>query len=297
MVRRALLLIASTAFAVAQTVLLTFDDGPARQRTPRLNPDERNEAILDALKAEGVKAVLMAMGRDGGDTPEGRRVLKGWGEAGHRVGNHTFDHLNLDKVSAEVFLADVKRCDGLIKDLPGYAPWLRFPYLKEGKDAPKRDAVRAGLKAMGYRNLPVTIATFDWFYDERLRERLRQNPMADLSDLRSAYLEHVLDTCDQAQGLAKRLLGKDPVHVMLLHHTLLNAMYLRDLIRTLKANGWKFAAPEDVWTDPLYALEPKAPNAGSDLLWGLAQDRRIDAGPDLDTRHQALLMQFQGAAK
>lgn len=297
MVRRLALLLAASVLATAQSLLLTFDDGPGRQRTPRLNPDERNQAILDALRAEKAPAVIFAIGRDGGESPEGQRALQAWGEAGHRIANHTFDHLNLDKVSAAAFLSDIQRCDGWIKGTPGYAPWLRFPYLKEGADPGKRDAVRAGLKAMGYRSLPVTIATFDWFYDERLRERLRHNPTADLSDLRSAYLEHVLECCDQAKALAAQVLHREPVHVILLHHTLLNALYLGDLLRALKVNGWRFVSPEAVWADPLYAMAPKLPNGGADLLWALAQDAKVDAGPSLDARHQALLAHLPGGPR
>jgi peptidoglycan/xylan/chitin deacetylase (PgdA/CDA1 family) len=297
MVRRLLGLLGASALLSAQSLLLTFDDGPGLGRTPKLNAQERNAAILDALREAKAPAVLMVMGRDGGDSIEGRQALKAWSEAGHALGNHTFSHLNLDKESAEAFLADVKRCDAFLKDLPGYAPWLRFPYLKKGADPVKRDAVRAGLKAMGYRDLAVTIATFDWFYDERLRERLRQDPMSDVSDLRSAYVEHVLDAADQARDLGRRLLGRDPVHVVLLHHTLLNALYLGDLLRALKANGWTFAPLDAVAKDPLYALQATTPNAGADLLWSLAQDRKVDAGPSLDARHQALLVQFPGVPR
>jgi peptidoglycan/xylan/chitin deacetylase (PgdA/CDA1 family) len=297
MVRGLLGLLGASALLSAQSLLLTFDDGPSLGRTPKLNAQERNAAILDALREAKAPAVLMVMGRDGGDSPEGRLALKAWSDAGHALGNHTFSHLNLDKVSAEAFLADVKRCDALIKDLPGFAPWLRFPYLKEGLDPTKRDAVRAGLKAMGYRDLPVTLATFDWFYDERLRERLRKDPVGDVSDLRSAYLEHVLDAADQARELGRRLLGRDPVHVILLHHTLLNALYLGDLLRALKANGWTFVPLDAAARDPLYAMQAVAPNAGADLLWSLAQDRKVDAGPDLDARHQALLAQFPGVPR
>jgi peptidoglycan/xylan/chitin deacetylase (PgdA/CDA1 family) len=61
-------------------VALTFDDGPHPEITPQ---------VLEVLKEEEVKAAFFAIGKNVAAHPE---VLKQIDEAGHVIGNHTFNH-------------------------------------------------------------------------------------------------------------------------------------------------------------------------------------------------------------
>lgn len=257
----------------AQTLTLTFDDGPNRVKTPRLSPEERNEALLSALRKEKVHAILFANGLDGGDTPEGREALAAWGREGHLVGNHTYSHLRLTDLAP--YQADVLRCDAMIRTIPGYARLFRFPYLKEGDTAATRDGMRKALAEAGYRNAHVTIPTFDWLLDERLRTRLRQDPRADLGPYRAHYIEHVLDQADRARALAQKLTGREVKHAILLHHCLLNALFLGDVIHALKVNGWSFVDPLEAYADPLYLEAPRGLDTGTGLLQALAREKGL----------------------
>ena len=263
----------------AQSLTLTFDDGPNRVQTPRLSPEARNAEILKALREEKVQAILFANGLDGGDSREGRAALATWGQAGHLVGNHTYSHLMLKDL--EGFRTDFLRCDGLIQGIPGYARFFRFPYLKEGATLEARDGMRKALQDSGYRNASVTIPTFDWLIDERLRARLRQNSKADLQPYRTYYLEDVLGQADRARALALELTGREVKHAMLLHHSLLNALFLGDLIRALKLNGWTLIGPLEAYADPIYREAPQGLNSGTSLLQALAQEKGLLATPSL----------------
>jgi peptidoglycan/xylan/chitin deacetylase (PgdA/CDA1 family) len=279
----------------AQTLALTFDDGPNWVRTPRLSPAERNEALLAALKAENAQAILFVNGIDGGDTPEGRQALAAWGQAGHLVGNHTYSHIRFKDLAA--FKQDFLRCDALIKDLPGYARFFRFPYLKEGLTLEARDGMRKALAEAGYRNAHVTIPTFDWLIDERLRIRLRKEPQANLDPYRTYYLESVLRQADRARTLALKLAHREIKHTILLHHCLLNALFLGDLIRTLKVNGWTLVGPAEAYADPIYLQEPAKLSADATLLECLARERdMIQAAPlSLDQLYEQEKAALQGA--
>jgi peptidoglycan/xylan/chitin deacetylase (PgdA/CDA1 family) len=255
----------------AQSLTLTFDDGPNRVKTPLLGPGERNEALLSALRKEKVHAIVFANGIDGGDTPEGREALAAWGREGHLVGNHTYAHLRLTDLAA--YRADVLRCDALIRTIPGYTRLFRFPYLKEGDSAATRDGMRQALAEAGYRNAHVTIPTFDWLLDERLRIRLRQDPRADLGPYRAYYIEHILDQADRARTLAQKLTGREVKHAILLHHCLLNALFLGDVIHALKANGWTLVDPLEAYADPLYLEAPRGLDTGTSLLQALAREK------------------------
>ncbi|GLH70553.1 polysaccharide deacetylase [Geothrix rubra] len=260
----------------AQTLTLTFDDGPNRVRTPLLSPETRNAAILKALGDAKVQAIVFANGIDGGDTPEGRAALAAWGRAGHLVGNHTYSHLRLADLAA--FEADVQRCDALIRGIPGYTKLFRFPYLKEGATLETRDGMRKALAEAGYRNAHVTIPTFDWLIDEHLRTRLKADPQASLEPYRTYYVEDVLDQADRARALALKLTGREVKHAVLLHHCLLNALFLGELIHALRANGWTLVGPLEAYADPIYQQAPRTLDTGTSLLRTLAAERGLLPG-------------------
>ena len=156
--------------AAAQTVAFTFDDGPRLEHTPLLSPQQRNQALLDALAAHHVSAALFVTCGNGANQPAGLTLAKAWGDAGHAVANHTMTHLDLN--SADVTLAqyqqEVLDCDRIIAPLPGYQKWFRFTFLREGNTPDKRDGMRSFLAQHGYRNGYVSLDTSDWRLDEKL---------------------------------------------------------------------------------------------------------------------------------
>ena len=88
-------------------IAITMDDF-YWNRSVRLTPDERNRAILQALKSHGLKAALFVAGRNA-DIPKGKELLREWDRAGHMIGNHSYSHteLNNGKTTTEKFTADI----------------------------------------------------------------------------------------------------------------------------------------------------------------------------------------------
>ncbi|MCK6617527.1 MAG: polysaccharide deacetylase family protein [Cyclobacteriaceae bacterium] len=79
------------------TLYLTFDDGPVPGPT---------EFVLDVLHTHGIKATFFCIGDNIRKHPDVfQRVLN----AGHGVGNHTFNHLNGWKTSASAYVANTKK--------------------------------------------------------------------------------------------------------------------------------------------------------------------------------------------
>ena len=125
-------------------IAITMDDF-AWNKSVKLAPEERNRAILGALQSHGrLKAALFVQGKNA-DNETGQTLLREWDKAGHLIGNHSYSHkyLNSSKVTAEVFTADILKCEEVIKSFPHFQKRFRFPYLKEGETAAKRDAVRS----------------------------------------------------------------------------------------------------------------------------------------------------------
>lgn len=262
---------------MGQTLALTFDDAPALEPTPLMTAEVRNARLIAALKKQHVQAAVFAYGIGGGDSIEGRRILADWGEAGHKIGNHTYSHRNLNQIPLQDFVKDFQRCDRMISGLSGYAKWLRFPYLKEGETPEKKNGMIKFLHAAGYHNAYVSVITFDWLIDQHMRSALKKNPSTPLRPYRTYYLQHVISSARRAEVLSKSLNLGDPPLVVLLHDNLLNALFIDDLIISLKNNGFTLTSPAEAYSHPIYQTTYSRPDAGEGLLWGIASERSVPA--------------------
>ena len=252
---------------------ITMDDFTWSASTVRLNGDERNAAILKTLRAHSLKAALFVRASNI-DNDKGKELLKTWNAAGHLIGNHTYSHqyLNEQKMTANAFEEDILLAENLLKDFSRFEKYFRFPYLKEGDTAAKRDAIRSFLAQHGYRTGHVTIDASDWAVDARLRQRLEKNPAADLTPYRDFYLEHMWERALYYDDLARKVLGRRVKHTILTHFNLLNALFLGDLIEMFKRKGWQVIDAEEAFTDPVFAAQPKIVPAGESLIWALAKE-------------------------
>src|ERR1700760_532661 len=98
-------------------IAMTFDDGPSAENTPRL---------LEMLKQRNIKATFFLIGQNVVANPElVRRILA----EGHEIGNHSWTHPQLSKLSDDRVTAEITKTQDAIKDASGYTPTLlRPPY-------------------------------------------------------------------------------------------------------------------------------------------------------------------------
>src|SRR5215468_11826507 len=133
-------------FLVLKEVVLTFDDGPWPGNT---------RAVLDALAEQCVKAVFFPIGKHALWHPE---ILKQVAAAGHTIGGHTWSHANLaaSTMDVEKATAEVEKGFSAVKLALGTdpAPFFRFPYLKDPKEA---------LEYLGSRNVAIFSHDLDSF--------------------------------------------------------------------------------------------------------------------------------------
>ena len=269
------------------------------QSSLRLTGAERNQAILQTLNKHSIKATLFVIGKNI-EADEGKQLLTAWDRAGHMLANHTYSHTNLNAPDADVkaYQDDILRAEALLKDFPRFTKYLRFPFLKEGDTAAKRDSMRAFLAQHNYRNGHVTIDASDWYVDQQLTERLQSNPSANVKPYRDYYLEHMWSRAQYYNTLAQRVLGYQPRHTVLVHFNLLNALFLDDLIAMFKSKGWQPIDAEEAFTDPVFASKPNVIPAGESLIWSLAKEKGTLAKslryPGEDSRYEAARMKKLG---
>jgi peptidoglycan/xylan/chitin deacetylase (PgdA/CDA1 family) len=260
-------------------VAITMDD-PNTEDTPLYGIEERNRRILEQLAARRVQVMLFVCGKRV-DSAQGAAVLGAFNDAGHLLANHSYSHHSYDDPAntSDILAPDVARCEALIASYSGFRRRFRFPFLKEGETLQKRDTLREVLRARGYTNGHVTIDASDWAYNGRFIARHKADPSIDLAPFRAAYLAHMLDRTHYYDRLATTVTGHSIAHTLLLHHNLLNALFLGDLIDALEHDGFSVIAPEQAYADPVFARQPATIPAGESLVWSLAHgDARLRAG-------------------
>jgi peptidoglycan/xylan/chitin deacetylase (PgdA/CDA1 family) len=86
----------------SKLIYLTFDDGPVPEVTPQ---------VLEILDAYGWKATFFCVGDNVRKYPDVyQEVLK----RGHKVGNHSFNHIRGYRYSVEDYVANVKKASAFI---------------------------------------------------------------------------------------------------------------------------------------------------------------------------------------
>jgi peptidoglycan-N-acetylglucosamine deacetylase len=260
----------------SKRIAFSFDDVP-RAPGAFLDPAKRPRMLIAALKSAGIKqAVFFANpGRISGSDLHGAAV-SAYVNAGHVIANHTENHMSLSSVSAEVFLADVDKAELWLKQQRNYRPWFRFPELDEGRaNTAKRDAVRAGLKLRGLRNGYVTADGWDWFMEARARDAVKAGKTIDKAALSALYIETHVESANFSDRLGKRILGRRPVQMLLLHETDLAALYVADLAKALRADGWEIVSADTAYADPMAKMQPEVAFADGTKLEMLAWEKGL----------------------
>lgn len=277
------LFIYSSAFAQRE-LAITMDD-PNTTQTPVFSWEERNNRILETLDKYNVKIALFVCGKRI-DNKNGIKLLNKWDNKNHMICNHSYSHFyfNSKSKTSKIFINDFKKGDSLINKYKNYTRLFRFPYLKEGNTIEKRDSIRQGMKQMGYKNGHVTIDASDWYIDSKIIEELKRNPNVDLTVYKKYYIKHILERANYYDSLATALFKRKIKHTLLIHHSLLNALFLDDLLQALKNNGWKLIDAKEAYNDSIFNLQPMIIPCGESIVWQCA---KLDAELSKTLRYPA----------
>lgn len=264
-----LLPLAATAQSTPRRLALTLDDANWRMIPAPLLAD----AQLNLLRALPRQAALFVTGSNV-DDPTGLHILRQWSDNGHLLGNHTWFHQNYGdpKVTPEDFQSSILRNEQLLRGYPGFRRLFRFPVLKEGHTAERRDLMRAWLRQNGYRHGHVTVDASDWYYDARLRQRLQRDEDFNVQLFRAPYLRHLLSRVEYYDSLSQRLVGRSIPHTLLLHYNLINSLFLADFVALLRERNWQIVDVREAYFDDVYRHLPQTVPAGESLLWAMAKE-------------------------
>ena len=128
-----------------KVIALTFDDGPHPKKT---------QQILDVLAKYNVKATFFVIGENAEKYPD---ILKKTYAAGHEIGNHTYDHKSIYKLSGDSVIGEVDKCTSVIESIINFSPSLFRP--PEGF---MDDTIARIVGDHGYKVILWKVDTYDW---------------------------------------------------------------------------------------------------------------------------------------
>jgi peptidoglycan/xylan/chitin deacetylase (PgdA/CDA1 family) len=182
-------------------IAMTFDDGPHAQNTPRL---------LDMLKERKIHATFFMVGECVAEYPE---IVKRIVAEGHEIGNHSWSHPDLAKMSEAAVHDQIQKTHDAIVNACGVAPkLLRPPY---GAFTTRQRAWANG--TWGYKIILWDVDPEDW-------------------KVRNA--EHVKTEILKHTGQGSIILSHD------IHKTTIDAM--PETLDTLLKKGYKFVTVSEV---------------------------------------------------
>jgi peptidoglycan/xylan/chitin deacetylase (PgdA/CDA1 family) len=134
-------------------VAMTFDDGPHPVLTPRL---------LDMLKARRIKATFFLIGENAAEYPD---IVRRIAAEGHEIGNHTWNHPQLTKLSPEALREEINRTSSTIAEIIGKPLLVMRPpygatsaYINHGMN-----------KEFGMKVILWSVDPLDWKYRNSAR--------------------------------------------------------------------------------------------------------------------------------
>ncbi len=126
-------------------IALTFDDGPSRRNT---------EEILSILKEHNIRATFFVIGQNAEKDPERIKMIF---DAGHEIGNHTYTHAYISKISKEELEKEITKTEEILINITGEKPKVFRP-----PGGYYDDASLEVLENKGYQNILWSLDTRDW---------------------------------------------------------------------------------------------------------------------------------------
>lgn len=276
-------------------VAVTFDDLPA----PADSVVSDNPAALAAmtarllaeLKAYRVPAIgfVNEDKLDRGDFDQRVDILKMWLDAGFALGNHTYSHADIDQMPLGAYEVDFLRGERITEPLlraRGLRErYFRYPYLDVGDSPGTKRAFRQFLARQGYAVAPVTIDNQEYMFAAVYAHALAAGDTTTADQVAASFLSYMNEIFEYFEKFSKETLGYEPRQVLLLHADELDTDEMGDLVKMMRARGYRFASLREALHDPAY----RRPDAYDDSVdggvswiehWAHTMHKDVPDGPD-----------------
>lgn len=273
-----------------RTVAITIDDLPAGAANSMSASEilEMTTKLLGTLRDQKVPAVgfvneqkLFKLG----EVDDRIKALNLWLDGGFELGNHTFAHTSLNRVTLQAWEEEVIRGETVTRMLLAQHKmkmrYFRHPYLDAGRNLQTRREAEAFLSSRGYQVAPITMDAWDWMYAGVYDDARKRADTALQQQLVGSYLSYTTSVLDYYEQLSKELLGYEPKQILLLHGNWLEADHIGELLELLRKRGYQFVTLEDALGDSAYSVPDEYVGEGTGWLdhWAITRGRPSQGQP------------------
>ncbi|GIQ71054.1 polysaccharide deacetylase family protein [Xylanibacillus composti] len=172
-----------------KVVLLTFDDGPKEQAMIT--------SMIDTLAKHDAKAIFFVNGFRVEKQPE---LLVQLHEAGHAIGNHSWDHIELGKATDEEINRQLEDVQSIVQETIGSAPKFFRPPFASSNDYVRQKAKEEGMLFMTWSN-----GSLDWDRNHQTPEAVVNNVLEQLHPGANILMHELEWTAEALDTLLTRL--------------------------------------------------------------------------------------------
>jgi len=244
-------------------VAITIDDLPAGA-AGFMTADEitgMTTKLLTTLRDQKVPAVGFVNEKKlykTGEVDARIGALRLWVDYGFELGNHTYSHASLNRVSLQTWEDEVIQGESVTRLLMAEHKmtlrYFRHPYLDTGRDLATRRKAEEFLTQRGYHIAPITFDAWDWMYAPVYDDAKKRGDSKLQDDLVKSYLSYSDSVFAYDEQLSKQILGYEPKQIILLHGNNLEADHIGELLDVFRKRGYRFITLEDALSDQAYAL-------------------------------------------
>jgi len=168
-------------------------------------------------------------------------MLHKFRDAGFGLGNHTFSHANLNRLTVAEYIQEIKKADSMLTPVLTKPKYFRYPYLAMSNGS-KREEILCYLKRKHYKVAPITIDSKDFAFNQRLLSVPELNRRDYLKELKPFYLDFIWQQTVKAEEHNQYHHKPEESQILLIHANLLNAYVLPDIINLYKEQGYEFVS-------------------------------------------------------
>ena len=262
--------------AVSQQIAFTFDDLPAHGDLP---PGQTRlgviQSLVKTLQAEHMPPTYGFINASGvASKPDELNALKAWTNGGQLLGNHTWAHPDINKVTAAEFDHQIQQDEPMLQQLQPNADWhwFRFPFLHEGDTAAKRKTVRTYLESNGYHLAEVDMDFEDYRWNDPYARCMVKHDDAAVKRLHDTYLAEAAHYATYFRAMSQEVYKRDVKYILLMHVGAFDARMLPELIALYRSKGFTFTTLADASSDPANQNIPRVgdPSGGTVMEGTLA---------------------------
>ena len=237
------LLCQNNTYALERLVAITIDDLPfvgtnSVEHGNLQRSTDRFTNLMNALVENQVPATGFIIA---GSIAKGQwELLEKFRQAGFALGNHTYEHINLNRVGSDKYIEDLDKAEQKLEPIMTTPKYFRYPYLAEGKGIEKQ-RVLDYLQQHQYTIAPVTIDSKDYEFNGKLLHINWRNRAKSLDGLKANYLAYINAQINKAE---KRH-PNGGAEILLIHANLLNSHCMNDVIQLFKKRGYQFISLDE----------------------------------------------------